>query len=85
MQINHLETFHLQLDPETTADYHVPFLSRHPSDNNLCDDETRWWPLWYDYVLDKDDVPVYGARILFGPTRKPDLTKCIFFGRILFS
>ena len=79
VQINHFETVHLQLDPETTGDYNGTFLSRHPSDNNLFNDEARWWPLWYEYVLDKDDVPVYGARILLGPTRKPDLTKYILW------
>ena len=79
VQINHFETLQLQLDSETTGDYHVTFLSRHPSDNTLCDDAARWWPLWYEYVLDKNNVPVYGARILFGPTRKPDLKKYILW------
>ena len=54
-------------------------LSRNPSDNTLCDDAARWWPLWYEYVLDKINVPVYGARILFGPTRKLDLKKYILW------
>ena len=69
----------MQLDSLTTGDYHVTFLSRHPSDNTLCDDAARWWPLWYEYVLDKINVPVYGARILFGPTRKLDLKKYILW------
>ena len=55
------------------------FSSRHPSDNTLCDDEARWWPLWYEYVLDKDHVLVYRARILLRPARKPDLKKNILW------
>ena len=39
VQINHSETLQLQMNPETTGDYHVTFLSRHPSYNTLCDDE----------------------------------------------
>ena len=45
----------------------------------MCDDAVRWWLLWYEYILDKDNVPVYGVRILFGPTRKPDLKKYIIW------
>ena len=71
------------MDSETTGDYHVTFFSHHPSDNTLCDDAARWWPLWYEYGLDKNNVPVYGARILLEPTRKPDLKKYILFGQIL--
>ena len=59
--MNHSETLQLQMESETTGDYHVTFLLRHPSDNNLYDDEARWWSLWYEYVLDKNNVPVYGA------------------------
>ena len=55
------------------------FVSRHPSDNTLCNDAARWWQLWYEYVLDKNNVPVYGARILFEPTRKPDLKKYVLW------
>ena len=39
-------------------------LSRHPSDDNLCDDTSRWQLLWYEYVLDTNSIPVYGARII---------------------
>ena len=67
----------------TTGHYHVIFLSRHPFDTILCDDNTRWWPLWYEYVMDEKIIPVYGARILFGPTRKPN-ERTIFFGQISF-
>ena len=63
VQINHSETLHLQMESETTGDYHVTFLSRHPSDNTLRDDAACWWPLWYTYILDKNNVPFYGARL----------------------
>ena len=67
------------MGPETICDYHVTFSSRHPSENNLCDDEARWWPLLYECVLDKDDLLVNGARILLGPNQKPDLKKFILW------
>ena len=57
------------------GDYHVTFLSRHPHINHLCDDIARWWSEWHEYSLNDDNTPVYGSRILFKPTRKPDLTK----------
>ena len=40
------------------------FLLRHPSDNHLCQDNARWWPLWYEYFLNEKNIPVYEARIL---------------------
>ena len=75
VQINHDETLALNMKPETTDDYHVIFLSHHPSDNHLCDDNTRWWSSWYEYVVDENNIPVYGSRILLGPNRKPNLKK----------
>ena len=79
VQINHAETLTLEMDSKTTGDYHVTFLSRHPDDGKLCDDKARWWPLWYEYVNNLDNVPVYGARILLGPKRKPDPDKYILW------
>ena len=49
---------------ETTGDYHVTCLSRHPLDNYLCDDNARWWPLWYEYILVDNNIHVYESRIL---------------------
>ena len=65
------------MNPRKTEDYHVTFLSRHTSALHLCDENCRWWSLWYEYVLDKDNIHVYGTRILLGPNRKPNLKKCI--------
>ena len=42
VQINYDETALLKITPETTGDYHVNFLSRHPDDTYLCDDKARW-------------------------------------------
>ena len=67
VQINHEETDELHMNPRTTGDYHVIFLSRNTSDNHLCDDNSHWWPLWYECILDKYNSPVYGSRILLGP------------------
>ena len=33
----------------------------------------------YEYVMDKKNIPVYGVRILFGSTRKPDDKKYILW------
>ena len=43
----------------------------------LCDDMTRWCPLWCEYKNDRNNVPIYGVRMLFGPKRKPDPNKYI--------
>ena len=51
--------------------------------NHICDDPSRWWLLWYEYTLNTNNIPVYGARILLGPNRKLNI-KNIFFGQILF-
>ena len=66
------KTSKLDMEPQTTEDCQVTFLSGLPSDKHLCDDTSRWWPLWYEYVLDTNNIPVYGARILLGPNRKPN-------------
>ena len=79
VQINHEETQVLNMNPRKTGDYYVTFLSRHTSDLHLCDDNSRWWPIWYEYVLDKDNIPVYESRILLGPNRKPNLKKFILW------
>ena len=79
VQINHAETLTLEMDSKTTGDYHVTFLSRHPDDGKLCDDKARWWPLWYEHANNSDDFPLYGARILLGPKRKPDPDKYILW------
>ena len=42
VQVNHVETSILNMDPATTGDYHVTFLARHPDDKHLCDDRARW-------------------------------------------
>ena len=55
------------------------FLSNHHSNNHLCYDNSRWWVLWYEYVLDKNIIPVYGARILLGPNWKPNTNIYIFW------
>ena len=67
MQINHEETSILKMQPENTGDYHVIFLARHPVDKNLCDDNIRWCINWYEYALNDNSVPVYGARMLLSP------------------
>ena len=75
VQVNHIETKILKMDPSKTGDYHVTFLSRHPDDNHLCDDAARWWPEWHEYSMNDENIPVYGSRMLFKPNRKPDLKK----------
>ena len=75
MQVNHVETTILNMHPDTTGDYHVTFLVQHPNDKNLCDDKPRRWPKWHEYQLDDNNVPVYGARMLFSQKRKPNLKK----------
>ena len=75
VQVNHIETAILKMNPSTTGDYHVTFLSRHPDDNHLCDDITRWWPEWHAYSLNDENIPVYGLPMLFKPNIKPNLAK----------
>ena len=72
VQINHVETAFLKIESKKTDDYHAIFLSQHPNDNYLGDENYRWWPLWHEYQNDTHNVPIYGAYILFGPKRKPD-------------
>ena len=79
VQINHAETTLLNLDSKHTGDYHVTFIFRHPDVSHLCDDTDRWWPLWHEYKNDVNNVPLYGARMLFGPKRKLDLSKYILW------
>ena len=67
------------MDSFRTKDYQVTFLSRHPVDKHLCDDVACWWPEWHEYYLDDANIQVYGARMLFNPRRKPDLTKYMFW------
>ena len=75
IQINHTETSLLDLDSKNTGDFHFTFISRHPFDSHLCDNTTRWWSLWHEYKNNKNNVPIYGARMLFDPKRKPDPSK----------
>ena len=58
-----------------TWDYHVTFLSHHLADKYHCDDTNHFRPEWYEYYLNDVNIPVYGARILLDPKRKPDLAK----------
>ena len=39
----------------------------------------RWWLLWHKYQNDKNNVPIYGARMLFGKERKPNPDKYILW------
>ena len=32
----------------------------------------RWRPLWHEYKNDRNNVHIYGSRLLFGMKRKPD-------------
>ena len=63
------------MNPSSTGDYHVTFLFRHPDNNHLCDDGTRQWPEWHEYSLDDKNIPVYGSRMLFKKSCKPNLAK----------
>ena len=67
------------MDSQTRWDYHVTLLSHHSSDNNLCDDNSRWLLLWYECVLYKNNIPVYGTRILLEPNWKPNTKKYILW------
>ena len=42
----------MQIRHETTNNRGLSFylLSRHLYNNHLCDDTSRWWPLWYEYI-----------------------------------
>ena len=65
VQVNHIETEILKMDPSTTGDYHVTFLCLHPDDNHFCDDVTRWWLECHEYSVNDENIPVYGSRMLF--------------------
>ena len=67
------------MESQLTDDYHITFFSFCPSNNHLCDDNARWWPLVYEYVMDKKNIPVHGSRILFGPICKPNDKKYILW------
>ena len=69
----------MNLDSKHIGDYHAIFISRYPDDGHLCDDTARWFPLWHEYKNDKNNVPLYGTSMLFGPKRKPDLSKYILW------
>lgn len=69
----------MNLDSKHTGDYYVTFISRHPDDSHLCNQTARWWPLWHEYKKNVNNVPLYGARMLFGPKRKQDLRKYILW------
>ena len=72
VKINHDETEELEIEPRTTGNNYITFLSRHPFDNHLCGYNVRWWPLCYEYAIDKNNIHIYGARILFKRNRKPN-------------
>ena len=38
----------------------------------MCNNNTRWWPLWYVYCLDENNISGCGARIVSGFNRKPN-------------
>ena len=67
----------LKINSLRTGYHHVTFISRHPTDKDLCGDIARWWPEWHDCYLDNSNIPVYSARMLFSPKRKSDLIKYI--------
>ena len=69
----------LNIQPDTTGDYPATFLARYPDDNYLCDDKSGQWHEWYEYKLDDNNVPAYGARMLFSPKRKSNLKKYILW------
>ena len=71
------------MNPRTTGDYHVIFLSHHPSDNHLCDNNTRWKPLWHGHIMNKNNIPVTKYGTYSDPLVNP-MTQRIFFGQIPF-
>ena len=73
--MNHDEATKLKIDLLYTCDYHLNFLSRYLKDNHMCDDVAWWGRELYKYHLDDQNVPVYGARMLFGSKQKLNLYK----------
>jgi hypothetical protein len=64
----------------TPGNYFCTFLQKHPKDNKLPDNKSRWWPEWRELLWENDESYDFGDRILFGPTQKPDLTLFGKFG-----
>jgi len=64
------------MNPDTVGDSRDTFLATYPNDNHLCDDTARWWLEWHIFTLDDNNVPVYGARMLFSQKRKLNLKIC---------
>ena len=79
VQINHIDTALLDMNSKRTGYYHATFISRHTKDSCLCDDTDSWWPLWHQYKNDRNNDPIYGTYMLFGPKRKPDPNKYIIW------
>ena len=65
----------LNLKPDTTGNYLVAFLARHPSDNKRTDDDARWLTEWHAYSIGTDNIPDFGQQVLFHRLRKPPLDK----------
>ena len=61
----------------TNGRYYCTFLAKHPNDKHKSDEFSRFWPDWYNYTKDKNDVITYGNRILFAPHINPNPDKYI--------
>ena len=60
-------SYSLDLQPESTSNYLVAFLARHPADTQKTDDQARWWPEWHEFTIGADNILDFGQRILFHP------------------
>ena len=79
IQIKCDELTPLKIDSKHAGDYHSMFIPWCLDDSHLCDETTRWWLLWHEYTNNKSNVPIYDARMLCGPKRKPDPNKYILW------
>ncbi|MGH7955253.1 MAG: hypothetical protein ACREOZ_04760 [Gloeomargaritales cyanobacterium] len=60
-----------------TGRYYVTFYAKHPADNQLSDQTSRWWIEWHEYHKDKHGIIELGKRVLFRPGITPDPTRYI--------
>lgn len=67
------------LNPTETNKYYCSFLAKHPGDINKNDQNSRWWPDWYEFTKDENDNFIFGKRILFRPSTTPDPTKYVLW------
>ena len=83
VQVDIAQTIEINPQYQTNNKYYCVFLAKHSGDRLKSDEYSRWWPEWWSYSKDDQEIITYEKRYEFPPTTTPHYSKFIQWADII--